>query len=186
MQPRKSIRYPEAEHLIATGVRRLKPETTRLYLATFGLLHCEVKDDTLYRGVFPVRMFPIRHPNRYIALRYTDHADDKEKEIGVIEELIEFSDEQQELIRQSLNRQYYEQVIQRVFKITHEYGLLFFEVETQRGREAFTMPWRGDRAEDYGESGKVLLDAHDNRYIISDVQALPAADQLRFTSYIYW
>jgi len=186
MNGRKSIRYPEAEHLVATGVRRLNPQDTRLFVATFGLLHCEVKGDTLYRGVFPVRMCPIRHPHRYIALRYTDHADDKEKEIGVIEELLEFPNDQQELIRQSLARQYYEQVIERVFKIRHEYGLLFFEVQTQRGKEAFTMPWRADRAEDYGEDGKVLLDAHDNRYIIPDVHALPATDQVRFTSFIYW
>ena len=36
------------------------------------------------------------------------------------------------------------------------------------------------------EKGKVLLDASDNRFIIPDVQALPAADRRRFSSYVYW
>ena len=48
------------------------------------------------------------------------------------------------------------------------------------------MPWRYDRAEDYGTNGKVLLDAYDNRYIIPDLAQLPPADRRAFTSFIYW
>ena len=68
----------------------------------------------------------------------------------------------------------------------NEFGLLFFDVETQRGQEQFIMPWRHDRAEDYGANGKVLLDALDNRYIIPDVGALPPTDRRRLVKYIYW
>lgn len=170
--------------LIATGVRRLTAATCNVFEGTFSLLHCTVKGDTLYRGVFAVRMFPIRHPDRFIELRYTD--EDKEKEIGVIEDLTTFAADQQALINRSLSNHYYEQVITRIHSVEYKFGLLFFEVETQRGPEKFVMPWRGDRAEDYGEKGKVLLDALDNRYIIPDVEALPALDQRRFTSFIYW
>ena len=48
------------------------------------------------------------------------------------------------------------------------------------------MPWRHDRAEDFGTGGKVLLDVNENRFIVPDVMALPAKDQRRFTNYIYW
>jgi len=168
-----------------TGVRRLTPENCKIFEGTFSLLHCAVKGDTLYRGVFAVRMFPITHPDRYISLRYTD-LDDKTKEVGIIEDLERFPPDQQTLVRASLAKQYHEQIISRIYGIKCEYGLLFFDVETQRGREEFMMPWRYDRAEDYGDRGKVLLDALDNRYIIPDVMALPAADRNRFTSYIYW
>ena len=171
--------------LPATGVRRLTPENIKIFEGTFSLLHCAVKGDTLYRGVFAVLMFPISHPNRYISLRYTD-LDDKDKEVGVIEDLNAFPPEQQRLVRESLAKQYYEQIISRVYEVKCEYGLLFFDVETQRGREQFMMPWRYDRAEDFGASGKVLLDALDNRYIIPDLDDLPPADRRRFTSYIYW
>ena len=176
---------PAAERLIATGVRRLTPETTTIFLGTFSLLHCSVKGDNLYRGVFAVRMFPVRDPTRYISLHYTDVAD-KDQEIGVIEDLSVFSKEMQELVSRSLAAHYHEQVIQRVHKVYNQYGLLFFEVETQRGSEEFVMPWRGDRTEEYGEKGKVLLDAFDNRYIIPNVDQLPPADQRRFANYIYW
>jgi hypothetical protein len=171
--------------LLPAGVRRLIPDTTTIFEGTFSLLHCSVKNDQLYRGVFAVRMFPIHFPERFISLHYTD-LHDKDREIGVIENLKIFPEDQQHLVRWSLAAHYYEQEIRRINRVTLEYGLLFFEVETQRGEETFVMPWRGDRAEDYGDKGKVLLDAMDNRYIIPDVEALPTADRRRFTGFIYW
>ena len=48
------------------------------------------------------------------------------------------------------------------------------------------MRWSYNSAEEFGEKGKVLIDAHENRYIIPDVSQLPAADRRVFTSYIYW
>jgi hypothetical protein len=173
------------------GVQRLTPETTKIFEGTFSLLHCRVRQhdwNEVYRGVFAVLLFPISHPDGFISLRYTDVVDDidKIKEIGVIETLSAFPEDQQNLIRDSLARHYYEKIITRVHSVRCEYGLLFFDVETQEGREQFMMPWRQDRAEDFGASGKVLLDAHDNRYIVPDLASLPTVDRRRFTSYIYW
>ncbi len=176
---------PTTSCLAATGVRRLTPENTTIFEGTFSLLHCAVKGDTTYRGVFAVRMFPIRHVDRFISMHHTDAAD-KEQEIGIIEDLSPFPEDQRRMVEASLASHYHEQVIRRIFSVTYEYGLLFFVVETQRGREQFVMPWRGDRAEEFGDRGKVLLDATDNRYIIPDVEALPAADRRRFSNYNYW
>jgi hypothetical protein len=170
---------------LVTHVRRLTPETARIFEGSFSLLHCSVAGHGLYRGVFCVLLFPVTDPDHYISLRYTDEKD-KVQEIGVIEDLSAFPAEQQALVRANLGRHYHEQIITRVYTIRCEFGILFFDVETQRGRERFMVPWRIDRAEDYGTHGKVLLDALDNRYIIPDVGKLPPADHRRFTSYIYW
>lgn len=183
MEPTAPAATPE--RLATTGVRRLRPETTRIFEGAFSLLHCVVAPDEQFRGVFAVRLFPIRHPDRFISLRYTGERD-KVREIGVIEDLKEFPEAAQRLVQESMRKQYHEQVIARVHEVNCRYGLLFFEVTTQHGRQEFIMPWRYDRAEDYGETGKVLLDALDNRYVIPDVNALPAKDRHRFTSYIYW
>jgi hypothetical protein len=179
--PQTAAPAPEA----GIGVRYLTPETATIFEGTFSLMHCAVKGDTLYRGVFAVLMFPISNPERYISLRYTDDKD-KEQEIGVIEDLAVFPKEAQQVVRNSLVKHYYERVIQRIFDVEYKFGLLFFDVETGLGRSQFVMPWRGDRAEDYGANGKVLLDSFDNRYIIPDLSALPAADRRAFTNYIYW
>lgn len=176
---------PKAEATAST-VRRLVPSNTSIFVGTFSLLHCTVAGDTLYRAVFAVRLFPISHPDGYISLRYTDPLDDKVHEIGVIEDLAVFPPEQQQLVRNTLAKQYHELVITRVHDVRNEHGLLFFDVETNRGRVSFVMPWSGDRAEEYGEHGKLLRDALDNRYIIRDLSALPAVDQNKFTAFIYW
>ena len=174
-----------ASPVASVGVRYLTPADTTVFEGTFSLMHCQVKGDNLYRGVFAVMLFPISHPDKFISLRHTD-VKDKEQEIGIIADLSAFPQEAQQVVRSSLIKHYYERVIQRIFSVEYKFGLLFFDVATGLGRTQFVMPWRGDRAEDYGANGKVLLDAFDNRYIIPDVTQLPAADRRAFTSYIYW
>lgn len=174
------------ERLTNMGVRLLTPENATIFEGTFSLMHCAVKGDNLYRGVFAVLMFPIRYTDQFISLRYTD-LEDKDKEIGVIENLKGFPEEAQRLVRNTLVKHYYEQTLTRIYSVENQFGLLFFDVETQQlGRLQFVMPWRGDRAEDFGPNGKALLDAFDNRYIISDLAELPAADRNAFTAFIYW
>ncbi|HUT25303.1 MAG TPA: DUF1854 domain-containing protein, partial [Sumerlaeia bacterium] len=125
-------------------------------------------------------------PERFVSLRYTD-GEDQIQEIGVIENLGDFPERQQNLVRQTLAKQYHQQIIQRIKHVKCEYGwLLTFTVQTNRGEERFLMRWRQDRAEAHGPKGKVLLDLYDNRYIIPDVGALPTKDRRRFLSYIYW
>lgn len=167
-----------------SGITILTPEDTRIYVGDFGQLHCQVGDE-VYRGVFAVRLFPIRHPGHFISLNYTT-ADDKVKEIGVIETLSDFPADAVSLVNETLNKYYYEQQISRIYRITMKHDLLFFDVETHRGREEFIQPWRHDRAEEYDEHGKVLLDALDNRYIIPNVLELPERDRKELTRFIYW
>jgi hypothetical protein len=168
-----------------TRVRWLPPAVAHIFEGTYSLLHCTVKGDTLYRGVFAVRMFPVSYPDQFISLRHHD-IEEKVREIGMIPDLNEYPEAAQRLVRASLDRHYYEQIISRIHEVRNEFGLLFFTVETQRGREEFIMPWRHDRAEDYSANGKLLLDVSDNRYIVPDVAALPPTDRRRLTKYIYW
>lgn len=157
------------DRAVLTGVRRLSPATTTIFEGSFSLLHCSVQNDALYRGVYCLLLFPIRYPAGLISVRYTD-MQDKDREIGVIEQLTDWPAPAQAL----------------VLAIEHRFGLLFFSVQTQVGPEDFVMRWAHDRTEEYGERGKVLRDAFDNRFIIPDVTALPGADQRRFAAFIYW
>jgi len=167
-----------------SGIKRLIPANTDIFEGEFSLLHCRV-DDILFRGVFAVRLFPIRHPGHFISLNYTT-PEDKTREIGVIETLSDFPDEVIRLVERTLEKYYYEQHISRIYRIKLKYDLLFFDVQTHRGREEFILPWRHDRTEEYDVHGKVLLDALDNRYIIPNVLALPERDRKELTRFIYW
>ncbi len=166
--------------------RLLEPSDITLHTGLHGLMECVLtSDDKVYHGVTAVLLFPISHPERFISLRYTNE-EDKEHEIGIIGGLRTFPDEAVALVRASLARHYHEQCVHRVHRIKNEYGQLFFKVETQRGIEDFVMPWRQDRAEDYGTNGKVLLDALNNRYLIPDIDQLADKEKRLLLTYIYW
>ncbi len=172
------------------GILYLDPKTTRIFTGAHDLLHVQIeapdwKGERLFRGVFAALAFPISQPDRFISLRYFE-MDGRDKEIGMIENPREFPEDAQDLIRRSLARNYYELTINRVCTVEFKYGLLFFEVETEKGKGEFQMRWRYDRTQDFGENGKVLLDVYENRYIIPDVNALPKADREALTRFIYW
>jgi ATP-binding cassette, subfamily B, bacterial len=166
-------------------IRRIDPKTTRIFRGEFNLPCCEIPDEGIYRAIFAVRTFPINHPERFISVCYFDDKD-KVQEIGIIDDLEKFREDAREIIRESLERHYYEQTVTRVHSLKWEFGLLHFDVETENGKLQFLMRWQQDKAQDFGERGKVLLDVFENRYIIPDVEKLPPGDQLRFTRYIYW
>jgi ATP-binding cassette, subfamily B, bacterial len=166
-------------------VRKLVPDTTRLRRGQHDLLECEISGEGLYRGVTAVMLFPITHPDRWVSLRHTDETD-REKEIGIIENLSEYEADDQSLIRQSLRKHYHETLVLAVYSILHKYGQLFFKVHTPLGIKEFVTPWRSDRAEDYGTNGKVILDALNNRFLIPDLEKLTAKERRLVSTYIYW
>jgi hypothetical protein len=170
------------------GVTYLDPAKTKIFRGSFDMLHVSVEgpQSSLFRGVFAVRAFPVSHPDQFISLRYIDPTDNHEHEIGVIENVSTFPPDAQELILHTLSRHYYESTITGIRSVKWQYNLLFFEVETTRGQQSFMMRWAYDRAVAYGEKGKVLLDVFDNRYVIPNVEALPAADLDLFQRWIYW
>lgn len=186
-QTEKQLSRPTASEV---GIVYLDPKTTRIFTGAHDLLHVQIetpnwKGERLFRGVFAAMAFPISQPDKFISLRYFEE-DGRDKEIGMIENPLEFPEEIQELIQRSLARNYYELKIHRVFTVEFKYGLLFFEVETEKGKGEFQMRWRYDRTQDFGENGKVLLDVYENRYIIPDVTALPKIDREALTRFIYW
>lgn len=170
------------------GVKYLDPQTTEVFHGSFGMMHVAIKgaEPQLYRGVFAVRAFPVTHPDKFISLRYVDPLDNKEHEIGAIENLTAFPRETQRMIADSLAKHYFQAEIKTIHAIRWEFNLLFFDVETSRGREQFMMRWSYDRAQSYGEHGKVLLDVFENRYVVRDVNQLSKQDRDLFQRWIYW
>ena len=172
------------------GVRFLTPVDTRIFKGTFGLVHVQCKDartgkTELFRGAHALFAFPVSSPKKYISLRYHDEKEG-DKEIGVIEDPMQFPPEVRELLGASLANNYFEFKVTRVLKIVSKYGLLLFDVDTTEGRREFEMRWRQDRALSYGPHGKVLIDVFDNRYVIPDLRELSKEDQERFAGFIYW
>ena len=111
----------------------------------------------------------------------------KEREIGIIKRLADFPEDQQQLILDNLNKHYYEQVIQRVHHVESEYGLLFFDVETQRGPGAVRYALaRGLGPVPTGIRARCSSSRWATGTFVPNIDDLPPVDQRRFRSVIYW
>jgi len=168
-----------------TEVRYLTPEICTIHLGSYEALHVTVAKEWVYGGVYAVYAFPVAHKDRYISLVHRVPGSE-DLEIGMIRDLSDFPPEQAELVRHALERRYFIHTILRIHEIGWKYGLVAFNVETDKGPVQFMMRWKQDRAVDYGEAGKVLIDLDDNLYLIRDVKKLPPREYSDFTRIIYW
>jgi len=168
-----------------TEVRYLTPDTCTIHLGTLSSLHVTVRDEGIYGGVYAAYAFPVSYRENFISLMHTG-GDGEETEIGLVRDVNAFPESQANLIREALARRYLIHTILQIHKIGWDHGLVRFDTETDKGRICFLMRWKHDRAVDYGQRGKVLIDVYDNHYLIPDLEKLPAKEQQDFRRIIYW
>ena len=168
-----------------TEVRFLDPDLCTIHLGSYGALHVTVKNEWVYGGVYAVYAFPVAHKDRYISLLHRVPGSE-DVEIGVIRDLNDFPPDQVSLVRHALARRYFIHIITRVLDVGWKYGFVALDVETDKGPVSFMMRWQIDRAVDYGEAGKVLIDLDENRYLIPDLRKLSPSEYSDFTRIIYW
>jgi hypothetical protein len=173
-----------AAHADRTQIKFLTPENCRIHLGNLGALHVTMKGEGIYGGIYTAYAFPVAYPNGYISIVQT--AGDQDTELGVIRDLAEFPESDAALVRQALNRRYFIHTVTRLMSIEMRYNMLFLVVTTDKGELSFFMRWAQDRAVDFGQNGKVLIDVDDNRYLIPDLDKLSARERVDFTRYIYW
>ncbi len=173
--------YPPIDR---TRIRYLTPDMCRIHLGNLGALHVTVKNEGIYGGVYAAYAFPVEYPDRYISMLQS--TGEKDVEIGVIGDLNEFPAADAALVRQALARRYFIHTITRINHVGWKYGLISFDVETDKGGSRFFMRWSQDRAVDYGGRGKVIIDLENNRYLIPDIEKLSPGERADFQRYIYW
>ncbi len=167
-----------------TRTRFLTPDMCRIHLGNLGALHVTVLNEDIYGGVYAAYAFPVAYPGGYISLLQS--VGEQEVEVGIIRDLDAFPPPAQELVRQALARRYFIHTITAIREVGWKYGLVAFEVETDKGPSSFYMRWSQDRAVDYGQRGKVLISLENNRYLIPDLDKLTPSERTEFQRYIYW
>ncbi len=136
-------------------------------------------------NAFVVRTFPASHPSKFLSIREWS-AEGEEKEIGVVRSLLDWSQAAVQPLLESLGKRYLLRTIHRVLASELRHGFLELEVETDIGPRPLTMRWTQSQAVDFGESGKMLIDIEENRFIVPNVDKLSPADRERFLRYVYW
>lgn len=125
--------------------------------------------------------FPLTMPEEYISIR---EADEKAKEIGIIEKLSELDKEQQDMIREQIKLRYFMPTITKVLDIKDEYGYAYWNVTTTFGACRFTTRMSGDAVILLGESRLMVTDIDGNRYEIPDFYQLSVTERKKLDLFI--
>ena len=181
-------RNPRGERQGAEGHclhRPLDPQGHRFAIGSHDRIELWNDDTRIAAGIFVVRTFPATHPEEYLSVRGWGETGE-EVELGMIRSLDGWSDANATIVRTALARRSLVRTISRVHGVKLAHGYLDLDVETDAGRQAFTMRWTQSQAIDYGADGKMLIDTEDNRWVVPNVDDLPKPDRERFMQYVYW
>lgn len=129
-----------------------------------------------------VRTFPFSDKNSFLSVReYTETA----KEIGIIRDLYEdFPKETAALIEKALNKRYFMPVIEKIYSIKERSGYIYFQVETEKGRQQFTIRNNNNSIIPFTESRLFITDIDNNRYEIPDTSKLNPKELTKLDLYL--
>lgn len=134
-----------------------------------------------YDRVGVYRAFPFTDPERYISIR---QADEKAKEIGMIQNLSDLPEETAGMLREQMNLRYFTPVITKIHDIKDRYGFAYFDVETDKGHCKFTIRNGGGSVVRLGEARLLISDLDGNRFEIPDMTRLTAGELKKLDLFI--
>jgi ATP-binding cassette, subfamily B, bacterial len=175
----------EPAHPPAHSIEWLDSATHRFAVGTHDRVELWQGDDRRAAGVFVVRTFPASHPEAYLSVRGWT-AGGEEVELGMIRDLAAWTPADRDVVRAALARRSLVRSIDRIHDVRLAHGYLDFDVDTEAGRQTFTMRWTQGQAMDFGTDGKMLVDTDENRWVVRCVDDLPRADREKFMQYVYW
>lgn len=162
----------------------LSPEKIKLKRHKNGFLSLEY-DGEKYEKVTLTRLVPFDSETKYISVSTTDERDDL-KEIGVISDISELSDENEKTAEEYLSFKYYIPEIIEIKKITdNRRGYLFLEAVTTAGEKRIAVnDWWHNFRMIASTNMLTVTDADGNRYVVPDVDKLDRASMKKLQLFI--
>ncbi len=151
------------------AVRFLEAPALRLFRTdpADAIVRLTIDGDRSWREVRVARAFPFSDPDHYIGLR-----DGDDKDIGVLVTLDGLDAGSRAIIDEELARRYFTPRIERVLSVTELFGVVTWEVETDRGPRRFLVRGLRDNTFPLGRSRLMMTDTDGNRYEFPDVNAV--------------
>lgn len=168
----------ESEELLK--MRFLTKDNATFARTEGGFLSLKTEDKEYSRvGVYLT--FPLTNPEEFISIR---EADEKAREIGIIEKLSQLSKDQQEMIQEQIRLRYFMPVITKILDVKDEYGYAYWHVMTNFGACRFTTQMSGDAVISLSESRLMVTDIDGNRYEIPDFYQLGVMERKKLDLFI--
>ena len=160
---------------------RFLTEENAVFARTEGGFVSLKTGDKEYKRVGIYLTFPLTNPEEYISIR---EADEKAREIGIIEKISGLKKDTQEMIREQIRLRYFMPVITKILDVKDEYGYAYWHVTTNFGVCRFTTQMSGDAVISLGESRLQVTDIDHNRYEIPDFYKLSIAERKKLDLFI--
>ena len=161
----------KAERTIApiqvTHPEHVEPEAIRLFHEPPWTLRLTIEDDRSYTKVRVVCAAPLSQPDRYICL-----LDEKNEVICTVEDPIVLDAASQGIIKEELSQRYMTAIIKRIDSLRSEFGVSYWEVQTDRGDREFVIRNVSENAQWITDRRLLLVDVDGNRFEISNLDAL--------------
>ncbi|MBQ1186822.1 MAG: DUF1854 domain-containing protein [Clostridia bacterium] len=125
--------------------------------------------------------FPFTAPNEFLSVRT---ADDKEEELGIIENLNDFDEQTVLIIKKQLEIRYFMPEILKVFSVKEEYGHTYWSVLTNKGKHKFTSPSGSSGSVIRNGNRVIIKDSDQNRYEIKDLSKLTPKEMKKLDLYL--
>lgn len=146
----------------------LDPARLRISRGDKGEARLEVVDDRSYPHFNAARLFPITHRFGYITL-----SDSGGEEIGVLRNLRDLPKPMRRLLLEELRKRYFVPQITYVYSLRDEYGILYWDVDTTRGRREFVVRDVRDHIREFPGGKMQITDVDGNEFEIADFDRLP-------------
>lgn len=138
-------------------------------------------DGTHYDRVGVYRTFPLTDAEKFISIR---EANEKAREIGMIEDLKQLSTEQEEMLQEQLRLRYFLPQIEKIYDIKDEYGYGYFDVKTNFGDCRFTIHMSSGSVVSLTDTRILITDLDGNRFEIPDLSKLTTGEKKKLDLFI--
>lgn len=154
-------------------------DSVRFTKAGVCTVDMEIYQGETHKDLTPKRLFPMTGGNKYISL-----LDSEQKEVAIIRDLASLIPESREVIEEALNEFYFMPQITKIYMCDVKFGLLKFEVETDKGRVKFDVKNRHYDIKKLQRDRILIRDSNDNRYEIPDYSKLDKKSARMLYQYI--
>ena len=132
-----------------------------------------------HKRVILTRAMPLKLPDNYICITDVDR-----KELGVIESVSDFPEEQQVLIKKELSQRYFCPSVTEITAIKEKMGHFYFDVMIGDYKRSFTIKDLSKNIRCAGDS-VTLTDVDGNRFVIDDIKKINRKSRRKLEPYLY-
>ena len=150
-----------------THPEHVDPKAIRLFREPPWKLRMTIENDRSYLKVRVVCAAPLSHPSQYLCF-----LDEKNEVICTIKNLSDLDPESRRLAQEELEQRYMTAIVEQVNSLRHEFGVSYWDVQTNRRRREFVVQDVSENAHWLSDRRLLLVDVDGNRFEIPDLKRL--------------